>query len=110
VFCVLISLEVWLVLNFQHNPAATSTYVFAFMEDITIPSGGQKVKDMAQTIFDGGFIGDRNSKLWDSWLVIPSGGLSRHTFAILYYDEDTQGRSKEGMVPSAVATSAYTLW
>jgi hypothetical protein len=52
VFCVLICLGVWHELNLHNNlAAAASPYVFAFTEDITIPSGRQKAKGMAQTIF-----------------------------------------------------------
>jgi hypothetical protein len=51
-YCMIISLGVWLELNLRSHPdAAASPNVFAFTEDITIPSGGQKAKDMAQTIF-----------------------------------------------------------
>jgi hypothetical protein len=52
VFCVFISLGLWLELNLQSSPsAAASPYVFAFSEDVTIPSGGHKTKEIAQTIF-----------------------------------------------------------
>ncbi len=55
--------------------------MFAFTEDITIQSGGQKAKDLAQTM-DRGFSGGRKSMRWDSLVVIPSGTLRRRTFAI----------------------------
>ena len=52
VFCVLISLGLWLEMNLQSNPSAiASPYVFAFGDDITMPGGGQKAKDIAQSIF-----------------------------------------------------------
>jgi len=52
VFCVLISLGLWLELNLRLNPSAiASPYVFAFSDDVTVPSGGQKAKEMAQNIF-----------------------------------------------------------
>ena len=52
VFCVFISLGLWLETNLQLNPSAiASPYVFAFSDDITMPGGGQKAKDIAQSIF-----------------------------------------------------------
>jgi hypothetical protein len=52
VFCVFISLGLWLEMNLQSNPSAmASPYVFAFGNNITMPGGGQKAKDLAQTIF-----------------------------------------------------------
>jgi hypothetical protein len=98
VFCVLISLGVWLELNLRHNPAAVaSPYVFAFTEDITIPSGGQKAKDMAQTIFgqrifrrqefqELGLLGSHSIRKFASTHVRKCG--------ILKDDKDTRGRWK----------------
>jgi hypothetical protein len=53
VFCVLISLGLWLELNLRLNPSAIAPpYVFAFSDDITVVlSGRQKAKEMAQNIF-----------------------------------------------------------
>jgi hypothetical protein len=52
VYCVLCSLGLWLETNLTNNPfAMASPYVFAFSEDITVPKGGQKAKDIAQVIF-----------------------------------------------------------
>jgi hypothetical protein len=52
VYCVIISLGVWLELNMRTHPdAAMLPFVFAFTEDIMMPSAGQKANDMAQTIF-----------------------------------------------------------
>jgi hypothetical protein len=50
VFCTLTSsLGLWLELNLQLNPSAlASPYVFAFSDDITVPSGGQKAKEQKQ--------------------------------------------------------------
>mmetsp|Transcript_26866 Transcript_26866/g.38107 ORF Transcript_26866/g.38107 Transcript_26866/m.38107 type:complete len:262 (+) Transcript_26866:298-1083(+) len=47
VFCVLVSLALWLKWSLLTNPtAAISPYVFAFSEDTTIPKGGQKSKEL----------------------------------------------------------------
>ena len=52
VFCVLISLGLWLKFNLQTNPAALALpYVFAFSDNITMPSRGQKSKETVQNIF-----------------------------------------------------------
>ena len=52
VYCVLCRLGLWLETNLTNNPfAMASPYVFAFSEDITVPKGGQKAKDIAQVIF-----------------------------------------------------------
>ena len=52
VFCVYISLGLWLEFNLQSNPTAVaSPYLFSFSDDITIPNGGRKAKETAQNIF-----------------------------------------------------------
>ena len=52
VFCVFISLGLWLESNLKSNPSAVaSPYVFSFSDDVTVPSGGRKAKDVAQSIF-----------------------------------------------------------
>ena len=51
-YCVLVSLAIWLEMNMRANAsAAASPYVFAFSDDVDVPSGGQKAKSIAQTIF-----------------------------------------------------------
>ena len=51
-YCVLVSLAIWLEMNMRANAnAATSPYVFSFSDDIDVPSGGQKAKNIAQAIF-----------------------------------------------------------
>jgi hypothetical protein len=52
-FCVFISLDLWLESNLKSNASAIAapSYVFLFSDDVTIPSGGCKAKDIAQTIF-----------------------------------------------------------
>jgi hypothetical protein len=48
VFCVFISLGLWLESNLKSNPSAiASPYVFSFSDDISMPGGGQKAKDIA---------------------------------------------------------------
>jgi hypothetical protein len=52
VFCVFIMVGLWLELNLQSSPSpVASPYVFAFSEDVAIPSGGHKTKENPQTIF-----------------------------------------------------------
>ncbi len=98
VFCVLISLGLWLEFHLQSNPTAmASPYVFAFSDDITIPGGGQKAKETAQNIF-----GQKVLKLQE----FQSGGLlgshsiwkfaSTHVrrCGVLKDDKDTRGRWK----------------
>ena len=51
-FCVFISLGLWLESNLKSSASAlVSPYLFSFSDDVTIPSGGRKAKDIAQTIF-----------------------------------------------------------
>jgi hypothetical protein len=88
----------WLELNFRNNPAAAaSPYVFAFTEDITIPSGRQKAKDVAQTIFGQrifrrqefqalGLLGNHSIRKFASTHV-RNCGISKD-------DKDTRGRWK----------------
>ena len=77
--------------------AAASPYMFAFTEDITIPSGRQKAKDMAQTIFGQrifrrqefqtlGLLGSHSIRKFASTHV-RNCGLSKD-------DKDTRGRWK----------------
>ena len=52
VFCVLISLAVWLEFFLLTNPTAGVTpYVFGFQNDTEIPSGGVKAKNYVQSAF-----------------------------------------------------------
>ena len=52
-FCVLTSLALWMELNHLENPnAALLPYLFNFSDDVSIPKGGQKSKETAQTIFN----------------------------------------------------------
>ena len=52
VFCVYISLALWLETNLRTNALAiASPYLFAFSCDVTMPGGGLKAKDTAQNIF-----------------------------------------------------------
>ncbi len=51
IFCVLISLGLWLESNLRANATAiASPYVFAFSDDITVPGDGLKAKETAQNI------------------------------------------------------------
>ena len=51
-YCVLVSMAIWFELNLRANASAMlSPYLFSFCDDISIPTGGQKSKDIAQTIF-----------------------------------------------------------
>jgi hypothetical protein len=51
-YCVLVSIAIWFELNLRANASALiSPYLFSFCDDISIPTGGQKSKDIAQTIF-----------------------------------------------------------
>lgn len=51
-YCVLISLALWLEFFLMGNPIGAMTpYVFAFSDDITIPNGGVKSKDTVQGVF-----------------------------------------------------------
>jgi hypothetical protein len=51
-YCVLVSTAVWLEMNLRTNPSAMlSPYLFCFCDDVSIPTGGQKSKDIAQNIF-----------------------------------------------------------
>ena len=52
IFCVFISLGLWLESNLRLNATAmSSTYVFAFSDGITVPGGRLKAKETAQNIF-----------------------------------------------------------
>ena len=51
-YCVLVSLAIWMEMNMRANASAgVSPYVFLFSNDVDVPSGGQKAKNIAQTIF-----------------------------------------------------------
>ena len=51
-YCVLVSLAVWMEMNMRANASAgNSPYVFSFSDDVAVPSGGLKAKSIAQTIF-----------------------------------------------------------
>ena len=52
-YCVLVSLAIWKEMNMHANASAgASPYVFLFSDDVDVlPSGGQKAKSIAQTIF-----------------------------------------------------------
>jgi hypothetical protein len=51
-YCVLVSTAIWLEMNLRTNPSAMlSPYLFCFCDDVSIPAGGQKSKDIAQNIF-----------------------------------------------------------
>jgi hypothetical protein len=50
--CVYISLGLWLELSIRQNvQAMISPYLFAFSPDCSVPRGGQRAKDMVQTIY-----------------------------------------------------------
>jgi hypothetical protein len=52
-FCVYTSLALWMELNHRENPnASMSPYLFIFCDDISIPAGRQKSKEIAQTMFN----------------------------------------------------------
>jgi hypothetical protein len=52
-FCVLTSLALWMELNHRENPnAGLLPHLFHFSDDVSIPKGGQKSKETAQTIFN----------------------------------------------------------
>ena len=51
-FCVLTSLAVWLEMHFRWNPnALLSPYVFPYSDDIVVPAGGKKLKEIASNGF-----------------------------------------------------------
>jgi hypothetical protein len=51
-YCVLVSMTVWMEMNMRANASAgNSPYVFSFIDDVAVPSGGLKAKSIAQTIF-----------------------------------------------------------
>jgi hypothetical protein len=52
IYCVHISVALWLEVSISRNPAAGLTpYLFAFSEDATVPEGGIKSKRTVQAIF-----------------------------------------------------------
>ena len=98
VFCVFISLGLWLELNLKSNPSAiASPYVFSFSNNITMPGGGQKAKDIAQSIF-----GQNVFKREVFEMAGLLGSHSIHRFAATHVrkcgiskdDKDIQGRGK----------------
>jgi hypothetical protein len=51
-FCVILSLGLWLEMNLRENVSAgLSPYVFSFSDDVGLPSGGLKAKEIDRTIF-----------------------------------------------------------
>jgi hypothetical protein len=52
IYCVHISLALWLEVSISRNPTAALTpYLFAFSEDVSVPEGGLKTKKTVQAIF-----------------------------------------------------------
>lgn len=52
VYCVHLSLALWLEIFIGTNPAGLLTpYIFAFSDDILVPKGGHKSKGLVQSIF-----------------------------------------------------------
>ena len=52
VFCVILSLGLWLEMNLRENVSAgLSPYVFSFADDVGLLSGGLEAKEIARTIF-----------------------------------------------------------
>jgi hypothetical protein len=98
IFCVFISLGLWLEFNLRSNATAmVSPYVFAFSDDITVPGGGLKAKETAQNIFgqkvlrmeefrSGGLLGSHSIRKFASTHVRRC-GISKD-------DKDTRGRWK----------------
>ena len=51
-YCVFINIGLWLELNLMMKTSTMiSPYLFPLINDMTIPLGGQKSKDIAQNIF-----------------------------------------------------------
>ena len=51
-FCVILSLGLWLEMNLRENVSAgLSPYVFSFSDDVGLASGNLKAKEIARTIF-----------------------------------------------------------
>jgi len=51
VYCVLVSIALFLELNLSQNPSAMlSPYLFCFCNDVTVPGGGQKTKEIVQNV------------------------------------------------------------
>ena len=51
VYCVLVSIALFLELNLSRNPSAMlSQYLFCFCNDIAVLGGGQKTKDIVQNV------------------------------------------------------------
>jgi hypothetical protein len=51
-YCVLISLALWLEMNFRSNPnALLSPYLFSLSDDVSVPGGGKKSKEIASNVF-----------------------------------------------------------
>jgi hypothetical protein len=49
--CVLVSLALWMEMNLRTNASAMSSpYLFSFSDDIEVPSGGKKAKNIVQGI------------------------------------------------------------
>lgn len=98
VYCVFISLALWLETNLRTNASAmASPYLFAFSDDVTMPGGGKKAKETAQNIFgqkvlklpefrDGGLLGSHSIRKYASTHVRRC-GISKD-------DKDLRGRWK----------------
>ena len=52
VYCVLVSMAIWMETNMRDCASAmNSPYIFSFSDDVAVPSGGKKAKNIAQAIF-----------------------------------------------------------
>jgi len=59
VYCVYCSLSIWLEISLEKKPVVMdSPYVFCFSDDVRVPEGGRKAKQMVQKLFKEVFTSD----------------------------------------------------
>jgi hypothetical protein len=79
-FCVFISPALWLEMAFSHGNPNTllSPYLFSFCDDVSIPGGGRKTKEIVQSI-----LGQRIFKRPEFQSIIGEGGNADEAVGLL---------------------------
>ena len=76
VLCVILSLGLWLKMNLRENVSAgLSPYVFSFLDNVGLPTGGLKAKEIARTIIVSRYSSSRNLRNLACLVAIVSGSL-----------------------------------
>ncbi len=96
-FCVFVSLGFLLEVNLKSNPSAfASPYVFSFSDDVTVPAGGRKAKDIAQTILEKEYLNVRSFNRQVYQEATQFGSLPQHMSANAEFLKTTKTFEDDG--------------